>query len=608
MQLQHYIWLLRRKFWLILLGVLVCTGATAAITFVKAPTYEASTTIEVNAPGNDIFGNQALAVSYALQVTSEDVFQEVARVLPGVTVAQLQNAVSASTVDQTALIEIWADAPTAEQAAAIANAVAQTFIKQKLASENARQQAILDQLSSQLTQTKTQMDKDQRQVDLLEQENASDAELQRANAALANDQSTYESLFTNYNTVQMQKAMLSDSLIIEQRATPPAQPSGTSRSLAIALAAVMSLMLMLLVVFLLDWMDVTIKTTEDVGQLARLNALGSIPLQSGTVDLTPLLLNEESRDELEPIFAVISTNLQAVYKGQRALLVTGLRRGSGTSTTAIRLAFDLAQSGLRVLLVDANLRHPSLHKTFQVVNTKGLLNSLADAMAIQEQPAQIDNWLAKWTTAVPNLWLLPGGQANISPLTVLRSLELRKMVNWLLQKPERTSGSSRRTGPAIDLVIFDTPALLEEADALALALLCDSAVLVVDAARERKETLKKAESMLARLGAPILGVVINRKKSTHHAYLYTGQSDLSTASPTAIMPGKYPLLEASASSSLMEDPSKATTHALIAEELPRKEEEQVTTRLPREGNGSSIPRRPHHTTLSPVTESRSNEL
>ena len=594
MQLQHYIRIIRKKFWLIALGMLLCTGATAAITFIKAPTYEASATIEVNAPDNDVYGNQTLAVTYALQVTNTNVFQEVARELSGVTVAQLQNTVDASPIDGTQLIAVSADATSPQQATAIANAVAQVFINQSLASDTSHQQAVLDQLSPQLATAKTQMDQAQDHVNLLSQENASNAQIQQAQDTLTDDQSLYESLLTSYTTAQMQKAMITGSLSIEQPATLPGQPSGSSKELAIAIAGVMSLMVMLLVVFLLDWMDVTIKTPEDVAHLAQLDALGSIPWQRNGLEPSPLLSGEENSDAIEQTFAVISTNLQALYKGQRALLVTGLRHGSGTSNTAVRLALALAQSGQRVLLVDANLRKPWLHNAFHVVNTRGLVNSLADSLVIQKQPAQIYGWLSTWTTSVPNLWLWPSGPVTISPLTVLRSLELRKMVNWLLQEPGVTSDSIQQPGPAIDIVIFDAPAVLEEADAMALALLCDSTVLVMNAASERKETLKKAESTLERLGAPVLGVVVNRQKATHRPYLYVRQTeptDSLVEKQTPKMPSKYPLLVPFSSQAMV---SESQAGELQVSSSPPCEPEQEPL-YPREGirnHHASPPLRP----------------
>ncbi|MDQ2713691.1 MAG: Wzz/FepE/Etk N-terminal domain-containing protein [Chloroflexota bacterium] len=546
MHVQHYAWIIKRRIWLILLGVIICVGATTVITFIKAPVYEASATIEVSAPGTDVFGNQALAVAYALQVTNDDVLQKAAHSLPGVTVAQLNNAVKAFPVNNTQLIDVQADAATPQQAVAIANTVAKVFIQQKRVSETARLQTLADQLSTQLALAKAEVDQTEQRLSQLQRSNASIAQIQQENDLLSIYQSNYDNLLTNYNNIQLQKTLLNGSLSINQLATPPDQPAGTSRGLAIAIAATMSLLLMLLLVLLLDWVDATVKTPEDVAQLAGLEALGGIPWRSHSSIPSPLLAHGTDEHIVEQAFTVINANFRALYSGQRSILVTGLHHRAGTSTVAARLALALAQSGLRVLLVDANLGRPTLHEVFNVVNTRGLSTSLGDAYLLQRQPAQIPAWLQKWTTSVPDLWLLPAGPLSIPSVTILCSLELQKLVHLLLQEPEAGSGLAQQCAPAVDVILFDAPALQEEADAMALALLCDSAVLMVDAAKERKEALKKAEATLQRLGAPILGVVVNRQKAAHRPYLYINQlaqntthEEKSAAEPLM----KYPVLK-----------------------------------------------------------------
>ena len=112
MQIRHYARVIWRWLWLILLGMLICAGATYFISKKTAPTYEAFALIQVNdvanADNSGVFNNQAVAVSYAIEVTSDDVLSEVARVVPGVNITQLQANVSASPLDNTALIEVRA--------------------------------------------------------------------------------------------------------------------------------------------------------------------------------------------------------------------------------------------------------------------------------------------------------------------------------------------------------------------------------------------------------------------------------------------------------------------------------------------------------------------
>jgi capsular exopolysaccharide synthesis family protein len=546
MHLQHYARLLWHRLWLIIIGVVFCTGATYAISSHASPTYEASALIQVIAPGanngGDVFSNQALAVSDALLVTSDDVLHAAARSLPGVTFAQLQKAVSASPADNTELIEVRGDAITPTMATAITNTVAQTFIQHQVTTETTRLQGTADQLSQQLVEAKTNVDQAQAQLSSLQQNNASAGQIDQQTNLLNTYQLNYNSMLTNYNDIQFQKATMARSLSIVQPATPPAQPLGSRTVLNTAIAAAMSLLLMVILVLLLDWADTTIKTPEDVAQLALLEPLGSIPLRAENSASQPASDLSFNDNQLEQACAIITTNFNALNMGQRSLLVTSLHAGTGTTTVTTRLATALAQSGTRVLLVDAHIRKPTLHTTFNLPNTRGLATCQADVHLLQKQPHKVYNWLSQWATTEPNLWLLPAGTVMGSSTALLRSSELRKLIGWLLQE----ASADNTVSSPIDMIIFDTPALDEEADTVILAPLCDSSILVVEAGKERKEALQKAQMTLKRLGAPILGVVINRQKSSHRPYLYINQpqqgifpSETSSSTHTV----KYPLLK-----------------------------------------------------------------
>lgn len=544
MQLQHYARLIWHRLWLIFLGVVLCTGATYAISKHAAPTYEASALIQVTAPdtsnGSDVFSNQALAVSDALLVTSDDVLRAAAMNLPGVTFAQLQKAVSASPDDSTELIQVRGDATTPDLAAAITNTVTQTFIQLQVKTETALLQGTADQLSQQLVEAKTSVDQAQAKLSSLQQNTASAEQIDQQTNLLNTYQANYDSILTNYNNIQLQQATMARSLTVVQPATPPAQPLGSRTLLNTAIAAAMSLLLMLTLVLLLDWADATLKTPEDVAQLALLEPLGSIPLRRA--NNTHLVSDLSYSDhQLEQALAIITTNFNALNMGQRSLLVTSLHAGTGTTTVATRLATAIAQYGTRVLLIDAHIRKPLLHTTFNMPNTRGLATCQVDVHLLQKQPHNVHNWLSQWATTEPNLWLLPAGTVMGSSATLLRSPELRKLLDWLLQDQESSSGNT--VSSPIDIIIFDTPALDEEADTVILAPLCDSSILVVEAGKERKEALQKAQMTLKRLGAPILGVVINRQKASHHSYLYINQPqpDAFSDSPVQYPLGQKPL-------------------------------------------------------------------
>ncbi|GHO76930.1 hypothetical protein KSD_47010 [Ktedonobacter sp. SOSP1-85] len=488
--IRHFLWVLKRYLLLIIVGVVLCTVLTGVVSVMKAPKYEAVATVQVSiATGdstNDVYSNQALAVGYALKMTNSEVLKAASQ-KSGVSVKDLQDSITAAPLDSTQLIGVHAITEDAQKSAFEANAVANAFIEYEKGSETRRLQGILDKLRLEIT-----------------------------TAQSAGDQTAASGLQVTYNNVVTQLSMLDSGLFLEEPALPPTTPNGTGLTTNLVLGFGLSLVLMCVFAILLDWIDVSIKTPEDVARLAQLEPLGSIPLRKGVSTLAPpLVANDEVLDEA---FTVVGANFQALYVGQRSLLVTGMRGRDGVTTVASQLAISLVQAGLRVLLIDANLRRPAQHQVFKANNARGLATVLTDVYVLKKQRSQLPAWLSQWKTPMSNLWLLPAGAVSVPPLTVLRSMELRKLVDWLVQDITAPGGSS-----AVDLIIFDAPSLDAQADVSTLATLCDGCVLVMEAGKTSKDSLKTAQALLQRLSAPLVGVVVNRQKEAHHPYFYAGQ-------------------------------------------------------------------------------------
>ncbi len=526
MQLRHYAWVIWYWLWLILLGTGICTCATYVIGSHITPVYQATALVQVNGSGNssnnDVYSKQALAVGYALLITSTDVLKVVAQREPGVSLSQLVSSVSASPKNGTTIIEVRAQASNAQQAADIANDVVKVFIQFQVAKVTAGLWSFTDQLSRNLVAAKANVETAQVQLVALQNSKASADKIAHQEDILNGYQADYNSLLATYRQVQLQELQATDMLSEVQTATPPNAPSGPHVILNTIVAAAMGLLLMTVLALLLDWIDMTIKTPEDVVQLARLETLGSVPCSKRPLlfvsSSNTLLVNDEA---VEQAFVVIGTTFNLLNSGKRMILVTGLKPGAGTTTTAINMATSLALSGKRVLLVDANLRRPSLHEFFHRSNTNGLVNSLTDIHLLQDE--MVAEWLDRWSTHIPNLWLLPAGPAPAHPATTLRTPKLRMLLELLLR--------TEQTRPcAVDIIIFDTSTLSIGADTVALAPFTDGTVLVIEAGKERGETLNKVQAMLQRLGSPILGVVVNRHKAKHRTYFYAEYNRRNAAS------------------------------------------------------------------------------
>lgn len=202
-------------------------------------------------------------------------------------------------------------------------------------------------------------------------------------------------------------------------------------------------------------------------------------------------------------YRTIRTNIQfsAVDTPIRSLMVTSAGPSEGKSTTASNLAVVFAQQGKKVLIVDADLRRPTLHFTFGFTNTIGLTNVLTRQIHINESIR---------TTGVENLYFMPSGPIPPNPAELLGSATMDQLISDLYEM--------------FDLVIFDVPPVLAVADAQVLGNQVDATILVVSSGLTEREGAIKAKEILGQTKSKLLGAVLNNKeedRSTHYYYYYS---------------------------------------------------------------------------------------
>lgn len=202
-------------------------------------------------------------------------------------------------------------------------------------------------------------------------------------------------------------------------------------------------------------------------------------------------------------YRTIRSNIQftSVDKELRTMVVTSSGPSEGKSTTAANLAVVFANSGKRVLLVDADLRKPTVALTFQIPNARGLSNLLGDRESDSKDYAQ--------KTSIENLWVMPSGPKPPNPSEMLGSKRMEEVITELTQE--------------FDLIIFDMPPVATVTDAQILAAKTDGTLLVVRERQTKKQNLIKAYDLLKIAKANILGVVYNAaKKADDSSYYYYG--------------------------------------------------------------------------------------
>nr|WP_240903757.1 CpsD/CapB family tyrosine-protein kinase [Chengkuizengella sediminis] len=196
----------------------------------------------------------------------------------------------------------------------------------------------------------------------------------------------------------------------------------------------------------------------------------------------------------------IRTNIQfsSGKQSNRSIVVTSSIPGDGKSTTVANLSISFAQQGKRVLIVDADLRKPTLHHIFRISQVNGLTNYLAGFYP------SIDEIV--YDTGVDNLSIVTCGPIPGNPAELLGSQHMKDFMDEALQK--------------FDMVLVDTSPVLAVTDAQIVSNLCDGVVLVIRSGKTDKKQVKKAKELLEQTNATVLGAVLNQKKASKKQNFY----------------------------------------------------------------------------------------
>jgi polysaccharide biosynthesis transport protein len=268
----------------------------------------------------------------------------------------------------------------------------------------------------------------------------------------------------------------------------------------VLLAAVIGLVLSVGGIFVIEYLDDTIKGSEDVIRATGLPVLGRIGRINGKDDLSKLIaIHQPDSPEVEA-FRGISSNILPLLNngGPKCLLIASPSPREGKSIITANIAVVLAQAGMRVILVDADLRKPKLHLLFGLPNKTGLRDALLSGDS--------DVKLYLQSTQVECLSVLTSGSSTDNPSIWLGSSKMKLIFEELKA--------------AADVVLFDSPPFLIVADAGTLASMVDHVVLVVDAGNTRINEVRRVVEEFQQAHQNIKGVVINRAKEGGRKYHY----------------------------------------------------------------------------------------
>ncbi|MBC7185486.1 MAG: polysaccharide biosynthesis tyrosine autokinase [Calditrichaeota bacterium] len=331
-------------------------------------------------------------------------------------------------------------------------------------------------------------------------------ELARLQRAAQVDEKLYVMLQEKYQESRITEVGQLGNVTIIDRAEVPVSPVKPKKRVNLMLGAVIGLMLGLGIAFVMEYMDTSVRSIEDVEALG-LNLMGTIPViratqRDGRPEGVPgRRLDEETRrieerlvTHLRPkspvseAYRSLRTSIQFARSDVpvRTLVVTSAGPKEGKSTTVANLAITMAQLNTRTLLVDADLRRPVLHKLFGLRGDMGLTNLLVGKATLDE---------VLQSTAVENLTVVPAGVLPPNPSELLGSQQMQACMDQFRQR--------------FDVVLFDTPPVIAVTDAPLLARLVDGVLLVVNSGSTDREALLRAKEVLDQVNAPVLGVLLN---------------------------------------------------------------------------------------------------
>lgn len=496
--LKQYLEILQRWWWLMVACVLVASVSSYIGTLGMPRIYQATTTVmigqtlqQANPSSSDIYISQQLAQTYAEMVKRRPVLLGAAGAL-GLEYVPSAGDISTRQVPGTQLLEISVRDTIPLRAQALADEIAHQLILQSpTASEDFERQSFvrerLEGIEANIEQAEAEIAEEQAKLEAANSARAIQ-QYQSNITALEQKLSSYESTYASLLlTVQGGTNYIS----VVEPAGLPTTPISPNVGETVLLAAAIGLGLAVGGAVLIEFIDDTIKSPDEVSRLTDLPVLGTIARIEGEGYPEKLIVDHQPLSTIAEAYRVLRTNIQFSFvdRSMDALMVTSPGPTEGKSVTLSNLAVVMAQSGLRVIAVDSDLRRPVLHKIFGLSNTQGLSDAVLDP------ETGVESYLQE--TGIDNLRLLPSGPLPPNPAELLGS--------------ERMSAVIEELEAHADLVLFDSPPTLVVTDAAVLAARVDGGVLlVVDAGNTRRGMAKRAAEELRRVRANLLGVIVNR--------------------------------------------------------------------------------------------------
>jgi tyrosine-protein kinase len=533
--LRSHLGVIARRRWLVIAVTLVFLGVAVAVSLIPQPKYRVTAqvlTTGVNDPMALIFGSgggdlDRQATSQLAFISSSRMRFEVANAysgsLPKSEIFRIsaqpvasQDANKTSSVVQLALVST-----DPVEAATLVNVYATTYVslresidRERLSQTKGRLQALLTQTEAQVTALRKPLDTlDERiasgeanTADLIAQRQRDEVEINKRTDALNVEASRIRTTLGDLNLgVELAAGGGAEVLSL---AGAPDTPVSPNLPLNLALGLVFGLFLGSALAFIRDYFDDSVKSKQVVDQVTGVPTLGLIPKIEGGHDL--VTITHPSAPAAEA-FRLLRTSVKfmGVERRVRVVQVTSPSPTEGKTMVATNLAIAFAQASDRVVLVGGDLRRPRMEELLDVPLTPGLTAVLIGDVTLPQAIHTVPS--------VPNLSVLPAGYPPPNPSELLSGERARRLIDVL--------------GQTYDVVVIDCPPVLPVTDAMVIARMADTTLLVTSANKTSKRSLARAVELLRQVDAPLVGTVLNSLSPDQsfsgepYRYEYTGRTD-----------------------------------------------------------------------------------
>jgi capsular exopolysaccharide synthesis family protein len=309
----------------------------------------------------------------------------------------------------------------------------------------------------------------------------------------------YQSLLTREKELRVSANSRTNNVRVVDRAEVPRGPITPGGRRTWLMSAVIGLVLAIAVALGLDYMNDTIKTPEDISRRLKLPFLGLVPAVRG--DKHPLLASSHVPHDFGESFRSLRTSLLSKYpdEGTKIVIVTSAQPLEGKTTTAANIAMALAYGGSRVLLVDADMRRPGLHRPLRLTNERGLSQVLTGQARVRDVIQR---------TVDPNLLAITAGRTPPNPSELLSSERMKTLLTNLAHGP-------------FNWIIIDTPPVLAVTDAVILAPMVTGVTFVIGAEMTRRRLAERAIETVMQSRPRYAAVVLNKVNFEKNKYYYS---------------------------------------------------------------------------------------